>query len=316
MLVSEQGGTTMLTEAEASIPLEDWLITLYVVVDTWWQQEGRALVPTRPGPVPVCSDPELLTLHLAREFLGWESERAWRAAVVANWSHLFPHVPAQSEWNRRVRWLRGACEALRAWWTAAVPLAPGAWLAIDTTPVAIKHPSRVRQPTASAWHGPNDVVVPGFGYCAALAHWFYGFRLALLTGLTDGVIRGWGLVPAAVDERLVADDLLAGVRGVHLLTDQGFRSQAWSRHWAEQHQVQLLTTPSHEERRDRTRPAVVHRFVATFRNRIETVISVLKERFHLERHRAKTFDGLFARVAAKLAAHTFKQLWPLDLIPA
>jgi hypothetical protein len=47
----------------------------------------------------------LVALALAREFLERPSERAWRAQVAANWGHLFPRLPTQSEWNRRVRWL-------------------------------------------------------------------------------------------------------------------------------------------------------------------------------------------------------------------
>ncbi len=66
----------MPTEAEASVPTEDWLIRLYVAVDTWWQREGSGLVPPRPGPAPAMSDQELITLALAREFLERRSERA------------------------------------------------------------------------------------------------------------------------------------------------------------------------------------------------------------------------------------------------
>src|SRR5919202_6102672 len=80
-------GHTRPTEATASVPTEDWLITLYVGVDTWWQREGRWVVPARPGPTPTptCSDVELLTLALAREFLERRSERAWRAEGLADW---------------------------------------------------------------------------------------------------------------------------------------------------------------------------------------------------------------------------------------
>ena len=55
--------------------------------------------------------------------------------------------------------------------------------------------------------------------------------------------------------------------------------------------------------------------MATFRNRIEATNDTLKDRFHLERHQAKAFWGLLTRVAAKIAAHTFTKLWPLNLIP-
>jgi hypothetical protein len=305
----------MPTEAEASVPTEDWLITLYVAVDTWWQREGTQVVPERPGPSPACSDAELVTLALAGAFLERRSERAWRAEVVADWAHLFPRVPGQSEWNRRVRWLWGAFEHLRAFWLRPLPVAPGGWLAIDTAPLPIKHPSRVRRATPCDWAGPADRLVPGFGFCAALSRWFYGFRLALRTGLTDGLIRGWAIVPAAVDERRVADGLLDGERDLALLTDQGFRSAAWDRCWAAESNVRHLLAPSRRERAQGTRPPAVAAFVAAFRNRIEATNDALKDRFHLEQHRARRFWGLLTRTAARIAAYTFATLWPLDLVP-
>jgi hypothetical protein len=87
----------MPTEAEARVPTEDWLIRRYVAVDPWWQREGWWQVPHRPGPTPAMSDQEVSALALAREFLERRSERAWRAEVVADWAHLFPAVPKQSE---------------------------------------------------------------------------------------------------------------------------------------------------------------------------------------------------------------------------
>ena len=313
----------MPTEVEASVPTEDWLIRLYVAVDTWWQREGPRWVPPRTGPAPACSDPELVTLALAGEFLERRSERAWRAEVAADWGHLFPRVPAQSEWNRRVRWLWGAFQHLRAFWLRPFPVAPGGWEAIDTAPLPTKHPSRVRHPTCPCsgdWVGVGPVggdrgLTAAFGWCPALSRWFFGFRLALRTGLTDGLIRGWAIVPAAVDERLVADGLLAGERDVRLLTDQGFRSATWDRCWAAESGIDHLLAPSQRERATRSRPAPVEAFVAAFRNRIETTNDTLKDRFHLEAHHARCFWGLLTRTAAKIAAHTFAKLWPLDLIP-
>ena len=305
----------MPTEAEASVPTEDWLITLYVAVDTWWQREGHRLLPPRPGPTPVFSDQELITLAVAREFLERRSERAWRAEVVADWGRLFPDVPKQSEWNRRTRWLWGAFEALRAFWLRPVPIAPGGWEAIDTAPLPVKHASRVRGMTGCAWAGPVDQLLPHFGFCAALDRWFYGFRLGLRIGLTDGLIRGWAIVPAAVDERRVADGLLEGERDIQLLTDQGFRSATWARDWDETLNVHLLLAPSKRERAAPTRPDTARAFIATFRNRIEAVNDTLKDRFHLETHYAKQFWGLLTRTAAKIATATFAKLRSLDLIP-
>jgi hypothetical protein len=49
-----EGNHTMPTEAEAMVPTEDWLITLYVAVDTWWQREGRRQVLPRRVRDVVC----------------------------------------------------------------------------------------------------------------------------------------------------------------------------------------------------------------------------------------------------------------------
>src|SRR4030095_10204744 len=95
--VAWRGNTKVPTEAEASVPTEDWLITLYVAVGTWWQREGWWQVPQRPGPTPVMSDPERIALALARACLARRSERAWRAEVSADGHHLVPVVPTQSE---------------------------------------------------------------------------------------------------------------------------------------------------------------------------------------------------------------------------
>src|SRR5215813_13903321 len=65
---------------------------------------------------------------------------------------------------------------------------------------------------------------PGRARCRDAAHgeWFYGFRLAVKTDLGSRVVRAWGIVPAAVNERGVAEDLLdAGPPPRDLLADKG-----------------------------------------------------------------------------------------------
>ncbi|MBI3974581.1 MAG: hypothetical protein HY332_25165 [Chloroflexi bacterium] len=261
------------------------------------------------------SDQELIALALAREFLARRSERAWRAEVIADGAHWFPDVPKHAEWNRRTRWRWGAFDALRASWLRPLPIAPGGWEAIATAPLPIKPPSRVHGTTSGDWAGPGNDLVPRFGTCSALDRWCSGCRLALRTGLTDGLLRGWAIVPAPVDERRVADGLRAGEDDIPLLTDPGFRSIAWARTWAAEHNVHVLLAPSRQERAAHTRPPAVPQFVAPFRNRLATVNDTLKDRFHLEAHLAHQFWGLLTRVAAKIAASTFAKLWPLDLIP-
>jgi Transposase DDE domain len=282
------------------LPTEDLFVHLYVLVDDAIT-DGVVAIPPRPGPVPACSDAEVLTIALARHVLGRRSEAGWLAEVRCDWAHLFPRLPAQSEFNRRARWLWGAFEALRARLAGRCPEDP--WQQIDTSALPVRHPSRVRGP--DGWTGPAHLAA-GFGRDAAHAEWFYGFRLAIRTDLGSRIVRGWAIVPAAVNEREVADDLLDGIRPpAGLLLDRGFTGRAFAGGQAARG-TRVVCTPGREERR--RVPLRLRRPVAALRNRIETSLGEVTDHLELARHGAHTFWGLLTRVAATLAAHTLLRL--------
>jgi hypothetical protein len=281
------------------LPMAELFVHVYVLVDDA-VASGAVAVPPRPGPPPRCSDAEVLTVAVVRHLLGRPSERAFLAEVARDWGHFFPRLPAQSEFNRRVRWLWGAFEALRQRALAAVPADP--WQQVDTTALPVKHPSRVRGP--DAWGGPGDLVA-SFGFDAAHREWFYGFRLAVRTDLGPRLVRAWGLVPAAVDERAVADGLLEGPAPTGLLLDRGFLGADWAAgHRARG--TRVIHAPDRAARR--AQPLAIRRPVAALRNRVETTIGELTEGLGLARHRAKTVWGLLTRAAATILAHTLLRL--------
>ena len=284
------------------MPLSDLFVHVYVLVDDALAC-GSVPLPRRTGPVPTCSDAEVLTIAVVRHLLSRPSERAFLEEVRREWAAYFPRVPTQSEFNRRVRWLWGAFEALRQHLLWVIPADD--WQQLDTTALPVKHPSRVRGP--DSWHGPGGLHA-GFGWDAAHHEWFYGFRLGLRTDLGRRLVRAWALVPAAVDERAVADDLLAGAApAAGLLLDQGFRSRPWA---AAQRARGTQVVYAHSRAERRTLPAAVRRPVAALRNRIETTIGELTDvdRLRLARHGAKTVWGLLTRVAATILAHTLLRL--------
>jgi Transposase DDE domain len=281
------------------MPLADLFVHVYVLVDDTLDS-GTVPVPRRPGPVPSCSDAEVLTIALVRHLLARPSERGFLAEVRRDWRGYFPALPAQSEFNRRVRWLWGAFEHLRQRLLADQP-ADG-WQQVDTTALPVKHPSRVRRP--DAWAGPGGLQA-GFGFDAAHREWFYGFRLGLRTDLGSRLVRAWEIVPAAVDERAVADDLLGGEAPAGLLLDRGFLRRTWA---AEYERRGTRVVYAHGKADRRRLPAAVRRPVARLRNRIETTIGELTERLGLAEHGARTVWGLLTRAAAIILAHTLIRL--------
>ncbi len=282
------------------LPTEDLFVYVYVLIDDLITA-GVIAIPPRPGPVPACSDAELLALALVRHLLGRRSEAGFLAEVARDWAHLFPVLPHQSEANRRIRWLRGAFELLRCSLAARLPADDCQQAGTSALPV--KHPSRVRGP--DGWTGPGGLHAQ-FGRDAAHAEWFYGFRLAVRTDLGSRIVRAWSIVPAAANEREIGADLLeTGPPPRDLLADKGFSGRAFAAGQAARGTA-VLVPPAKGQRA--AMPAILQKIIAEWRNRIETTLKEITDQMELARHGAHTFYGLLTRTAAVIAAHTFMRI--------
>ena len=286
------------------LPTEDLFVYVYVLIDDLVTARIIA-IPRRPGPAPACSDAELLAIAQVRHLLGRRSEAGFLAEVARDWGHLFPHLPHQSEANRRIRWLRGAFEQLRCHLARQIPADD--CHQIDTTALPVKHTSRVRGP--DSWTGP-DGLHARFGRDAAHAEWFYGFRLAIKTDLGARIVRAWSIVPAAVNERDVASDLLeTGLPPRDLIADKGFSGKAFAASQAARGTA-VLTPPAKGQRH--LMLPVLRKIIAEWRNRIETTFKEITDQMELARHGAHTFWGLLTRTAAVIAAHTLMRVYLAD----
>jgi len=282
------------------LPTEDLFVYVYVLIDDAIASPAIA-IPPRPGPAPACTDAELLAIAMVRHLLGRRSEAGFLAEVTRDWAHLFPRLPHQSEANRRIRWLRGAFEQLRVALAARLP--EDDCQQVDTSALPVKHTSRVRGP--DGWTGP-DGLHARFGRDAAHAEWFYGFRLAIKTDLGSRIVRAWSIVPAAVNEREVAADLLeAGPAPRDLLADKGFNGAAFAAAQAARGTA-VLVPPTRDQRR--SMPTILQKVIAEWRNRVEASFGEITDQMELARHGAHTFWGLFTRAAAIIAAHTLMRV--------
>ncbi len=149
---------------------------------------------------------------------------------------------------------------------------------------------------------------------AAHAEWFYGFRLAIKTDLGSRIVRAWSIVPAAVNERDVATDLLeAGPPPPDLLADKGLNGAAFAISQAARGTA-VLVPPTKSQRRGM--PPILQKIVAEWRNRVETTFKEITDQMELARHGAHSFWGLLTRTAATIAAHTLLRLCLADLARA
>jgi hypothetical protein len=277
--------------------LDSFLVSLYVLVDDWWERNHSSSEPSKTGRPALLTDSEVLTLAILAQWPRFRSERDfWRFA----WAHLrgyFPNLCSQSQFNRRVRALEPEmCSVQRAF---AQELAePSAvYRVLDTTLVPAM--VRVRACRKGLFAGQAT-----FGRSASKTEWIYGFKVALVVD-PQGVVSAFGLAPAASDERPIGDALLAEDRHEAYLADKGFSALDWERHWLERYGALVAATPKNNARRAWSKAD--RRWASGKRQIVEGVIGQLKDFFGLERHRAKTLGGLLTRLAAKVAAYTCGQ---------
>jgi hypothetical protein len=278
--------------------LDTLAVALYARIDDTLKDRAD-LRPWRPkvGIAPKLSDAELLTLAVMQVLLGHDNETGWLRYANAHLPHLFPYLPGQAGYNKRLRksamqlqaMIRLLAEDTDVW-------SDDTWL-IDSTPVECGR----SRPTAQ---NSNLAGVAGYGYCASHSRYFWGLRLHLVC-TPAGLPITFALANPKVDERDVAIDLfdaepglLAERHGQTIIADKGYASAEFERRLAE-HGVELVRPARANEPRRRGAPQL-----RRLRQIIESVNNTLKAQLSLEDHGGRTAQGVFVRVLQRLLALT------------
>lgn len=278
--------------------LDTLATALYVKIDDALKDDPR-LVRWRPevGIETKLSDAELCTLAVLQSLLGFVSEARWLRHARTHLAHLFPYLPGQSGYNKRLRaavtQLNGLIRVLAADTDAFFD---DVWV-IDSTPVECAR----SRPTAKR---SNLAGYAGYGYCASHSRYFWGLRLHLVA-TPAGLPVAFALAHPKLDERDVArdlfeiDDTLLGSRpGQIILADKGYASAEFERFLVD-HGATLIRPARKGEN---PRPGA--RFLKPLRQLIESVNDTLKGQLDLERHGGRTHQGVIARVLQRLLALT------------
>jgi hypothetical protein len=240
----------------------------------------------------------VLTLAILAQWPRWRSERDFFRFADAHLRGYFSNLLSHDQLNRRIRALEPELKAYQ--WDLAATLADGSevYHGLDTT--LIPAIVRVRACRKGLFAGQA-----AFGRCVSKTEWFYGFKVVLSVS-PKGVIMGFGLAEANSDERPIGEFLVSSDGYDAYLADKGFSSVDWEKHWLQKYGALVAATPQESTRR--AWPEQARRWAAGKRQLIEGVIDQLKDIFALERHRAKTLEGLLTWLAAKVAAYTVGQV--------
>jgi Transposase DDE domain len=272
--------------------LDTLLTALYVHLDDrvlpalGWSRDHR------PGRKPPLSGAGFICLAVAQQLLGISSERRWIRYARTHLAGMFPYLPGQSGYGKRLRAAAGLLAAVirhlaqdTASWHDLLRL-------VDSTPLLCAASRETVKRSDLAGHA-------GYGYCASHSRFFWGFRLYLVT-TAEGMPIIWGLAHPGLGEREVTAALLA--QGHHLaragqviVADKGFAGHSFEAFITGELGAHLVRP----DRKDET-PRVGR--LARQRQWIEAIIDTLKGQLTLEDHGGRTLAGVYARVAARLLA--------------
>jgi DDE family transposase len=267
----------------------DTLVTaLYVEID---DLIGR---PTGRGRRPLLSPAELVCLAVMQALLRFPSERHWLRYARKHLHGMFPYIPGQDGYNKRMRKagptlarvMRHLATSTPSWWDQL--------RLIDSTPL----PCAASRETVKRSELAGEA---GYGYCASHSRFFWGFRLYLVT-TPEGMPVIWGLANPKLGEREVMTALLEAdhhlVRaGQVLLGDKGFAGKEFETFITEQ-------LGAHFIRPDRKDEPARYGKLGRVRQWVEAVFDTLKGQLDLEAHGGRTLAGVFTRVAQRLLALT------------
>jgi hypothetical protein len=249
------------------------------------------------GIAPHITDAELITLSVLQPLLGYHQEARWVRHARKHLTYLFPYIPKQPGYNKRLRLLTAQiqhCIRVLAYetdlWSHPVRIA-------DSTPVECgRSRETVKRSELAGW--------AGYGYCASHSRFFWGLRLHLITTV-HGLPVAFALTHPKTDERDVLIDLvelepggLFHPDGTILVVDKGYRD-ANTEAWLRERGITMIR-PAYKGEAPRPGRALLH----TVRQTIESVNDTLKGQLGLEQHGGHTPNGVLIRVLQRILALT------------
>jgi hypothetical protein len=285
--------------------LEDLFLSVYFFIDELVKLAGGP--PVRSGPKSRFSDSEALCVQVVGQFLAL-SEHQWHRFVAANCLHLFPSLLERSAFHKRCKDLAPFLLRLRA--LAVWRAGPGPAHVFDSMPVPVCHFARRRRNAAwaAALDGDGRSL---YGYCAAKAEKFYGFRLHLAVR-PDGLPADFILAPASRHDVEVAASLALSAHSRLVLGDKGYLGLEKRPEFRPSDPVPDVLTPKRSNQTERNRPWE-NALLRSVRSGVETVNSILVK-IGTARHGAKSMRGLKSRIGAKLSCFTFAFLLNAEFV--
>ena len=310
--------------------LNTFITTLYVWIDDWYKAEVAEQIARRHGPKAEMSDSEVLTVALVgqwRSGVPWKSERGVVRYMQTSGRRWFPTMLGRSRYNERVRNLWAVLVKLQQALANQLDRAASSYEVIDYLPLPSCSNTQTKRRGHWLWWRTWGQGGTGGGV-------YWGDQ-AIVSVTERYAITGWLIGPAQVDDRALLQVLLSQRQGSYAfltpaawrpwrrldapsfsgplcaagqvspaatyLADKGFGGYRWQAHWYGHYAVSVLTPPKRDARVIAW-PRSWGRWLASYRQRVETVFAVLSRAFAVQHLAAHSRWGQWTRFALVTAA--------------
>jgi hypothetical protein len=257
---------------------------------------SAAVISPPPGDTvlriaPQLTDAELVTLAMMQAMLGFTSEARWLRHARVHLRHLFPYLPQQPGYNKR---LRKAAELLRRV-TRILATSTSAWSddvwTVDSTPVECgRSRETVKRSDLAGWASTATAPVTAASSGACGCTWCAPSRACPSPSPSPGP-RPMSGRPCWTRARPNRTSSPPG-SGQTLIGDKNYFGRDFEQELTQQG-IQLLRPTRKGES-----------LFKSLRQVIESVNEIFKGQLDLEQHRGRTPHGVIARVMQRILALT------------
>jgi len=199
--------------------IEDLIITVFCRIDDTLKAISGGKPARARGPAPHLNDAEVITMEIIGETLGIDCEKHIWSYFDGYWRGLFPAL------GNRTSFVRQAANL--CYWKQRLLIALAELLEafrddvhmIDGFPMPVCGFQRAH--FANVFKG-----AAAYGHCASKGETYYGFKGHLVIS-SAGVVSGFQLAAANVDERDIVPEITGAITGV-LLGDKGYIPPSWT----------------------------------------------------------------------------------------
>jgi len=242
--------------------------------------------PRRPGKREF-SDLYVCQLVVVQNLKGYTNESEFLRYLTNHPCKAFPKIPTQSCYNHRSKKLGAVIEVL----TEAVLKK----LKVDKTKIRIIDATGVpvtkfyRRWKTKAF---NDSKFFGVGYCHAKKERYYGVKLTLIAS-QQGIPVTYHLMPARRHDVKALEPAVKDLTGIWLIGDKGYAGKKIHQRLKLKQRIKVIIPKRKNQKIRNTR---WEKRKLKHRRLIEVINEQLKDHFNLEKLRAKSAEGIQARI--------------------